>query len=308
MLFCSCLSFFLFSFPCPFCSCCILCSTSSFVCVCVYVCVCVCVSICACVSVCLCSIGRCPPRISMNLGVCFYWFVSSVCLFVHSGIVRPIFILLCALHTVFFHLTYEGAVDIDSIQDEVERDAIVRQIQEFGQTPRQLFDKVLIGVLTSLCVCMAVCINPPISRLSYYIFFPSLSQPHPSRFSTEGSVPPLLIESPLPRPQHHRPESDTKSSSSEREKEEGGSSSDFVSPSVDETSSENSSLPKVGSVEEVHLETFLQGQLKLDTKEIASEAPTSRPQLSPPSPSPQLDVTFVPREAVESEYMLELPR
>jgi len=42
---------------------------------------------------------------------------------------------------VFYYLTYEGAVDIDSITDPVEKAATISQINNFGQTPKQLFDK-----------------------------------------------------------------------------------------------------------------------------------------------------------------------
>lgn len=38
-------------------------------------------------------------------------------------------------------MTYEGNVDLESIHDPVERNAIEVQISEFGQTPRQLFKK-----------------------------------------------------------------------------------------------------------------------------------------------------------------------
>ena len=41
---------------------------------------------------------------------------------------------------VFYYLTYEGAVDIDAIKDPHERASIEAQINEFGQTPRQLFN------------------------------------------------------------------------------------------------------------------------------------------------------------------------
>eukprot|EP01028_Stygiella_incarcerata_P004535 TRINITY_DN19_c0_g1_i2.p1 TRINITY_DN19_c0_g1~~TRINITY_DN19_c0_g1_i2.p1 ORF type:complete len:1073 (-),score=250.53 TRINITY_DN19_c0_g1_i2:2522-5542(-) len=41
---------------------------------------------------------------------------------------------------VFYHLTYEGAVDIESIDDPIERESIEMQIREFGQTPSQLFE------------------------------------------------------------------------------------------------------------------------------------------------------------------------
>ncbi|XP_048589684.1 neurobeachin-like isoform X3 [Nematostella vectensis] len=39
---------------------------------------------------------------------------------------------------VFFHLTYEGSVDLDSISDTVMREAVEQQIKSFGQTPSQL--------------------------------------------------------------------------------------------------------------------------------------------------------------------------
>ncbi|KAJ1735128.1 hypothetical protein LPJ61_000722 [Coemansia biformis] len=42
-------------------------------------------------------------------------------------------------HNVFYYLTYEGAVNIDAIQDPMERASIESQIHYFGQTPAQLF-------------------------------------------------------------------------------------------------------------------------------------------------------------------------
>ncbi|KAG8197532.1 hypothetical protein JTE90_007268 [Oedothorax gibbosus] len=42
---------------------------------------------------------------------------------------------------VFYHLTYEGAVDLDSIVDMNERYSLEVQIMEFGQIPKQLFTK-----------------------------------------------------------------------------------------------------------------------------------------------------------------------
>eukprot|EP01127_Copromyxa_protea_P013582 TRINITY_DN3680_c0_g2_i1.p1 TRINITY_DN3680_c0_g2~~TRINITY_DN3680_c0_g2_i1.p1 ORF type:complete len:1361 (+),score=262.05 TRINITY_DN3680_c0_g2_i1:328-4083(+) len=46
-----------------------------------------------------------------------------------------------AIHAdnLFYYLTYEGAIDLDSIEDKVERDSVERQIRDFGQTPVQLF-------------------------------------------------------------------------------------------------------------------------------------------------------------------------
>ncbi len=40
---------------------------------------------------------------------------------------------------IFYYLTYEGAVDIDAITNDVDRQATIAQISNFGQTPHQLF-------------------------------------------------------------------------------------------------------------------------------------------------------------------------
>lgn len=42
-----------------------------------------------------------------------------------------------ALNT-FVHVTYEGSVDLDSITDPIQRESIIAQIQNFGQTPSRL--------------------------------------------------------------------------------------------------------------------------------------------------------------------------
>ncbi|XP_072169728.1 protein FAN-like [Diadema setosum] len=42
---------------------------------------------------------------------------------------------------VFYYLTYEGAIDLDSISDPNEKASLQAQIMEFGQTPKQLFTK-----------------------------------------------------------------------------------------------------------------------------------------------------------------------
>ncbi|XP_013857082.1 protein FAN [Austrofundulus limnaeus] len=46
-----------------------------------------------------------------------------------------------AAHNVFHPLTYEGEIDCDSIEDTDQRIAMLTQILEFGQTPRQLFTR-----------------------------------------------------------------------------------------------------------------------------------------------------------------------
>ncbi|GES99838.1 neurobeachin-like protein 1 isoform X2 [Rhizophagus clarus] len=44
-------------------------------------------------------------------------------------------------YNVFYYLTYEGAINIDNVQDPVERKSIEQQIYHFGQTPTQLLTK-----------------------------------------------------------------------------------------------------------------------------------------------------------------------
>jgi hypothetical protein len=46
-----------------------------------------------------------------------------------------------AAHNVFHYLSYEGAIDMSKITDELERKATESQIQNFGQTPSQLLPK-----------------------------------------------------------------------------------------------------------------------------------------------------------------------
>ncbi|XP_030831134.1 protein FAN-like [Strongylocentrotus purpuratus] len=46
-----------------------------------------------------------------------------------------------AADNVFYYLTYEGAIDLDSISDPNEKASMQSQIMEFGQTPKQLFTK-----------------------------------------------------------------------------------------------------------------------------------------------------------------------
>lgn len=40
---------------------------------------------------------------------------------------------------VFYYLSYEGAVEIESVEDPIERKGLEAQINEFGQTPKQIF-------------------------------------------------------------------------------------------------------------------------------------------------------------------------
>ena len=43
-------------------------------------------------------------------------------------------------HNLFYYLTYEGAVDLDAIEDRDQRHAVESQIFNFGQTPKQLYN------------------------------------------------------------------------------------------------------------------------------------------------------------------------
>lgn len=42
---------------------------------------------------------------------------------------------------VFHHLSYDGAIDLDNINDEVEKRAVIGMINNFGQTPLKVFSK-----------------------------------------------------------------------------------------------------------------------------------------------------------------------
>ena len=44
-------------------------------------------------------------------------------------------------HNKFYYLTYEDSVDIKAIKDKGQLDGIKNQINEFGQTPTQLFSE-----------------------------------------------------------------------------------------------------------------------------------------------------------------------
>jgi len=42
---------------------------------------------------------------------------------------------------VFYYLCYEGAVDLNNVRDWNQRHALEVQIMEFGQIPKQIFEK-----------------------------------------------------------------------------------------------------------------------------------------------------------------------
>ena len=43
-------------------------------------------------------------------------------------------------NNVFHHFTYEGAVDLDTIKDPLQKEAAEIAVNEFGQCPKQLFE------------------------------------------------------------------------------------------------------------------------------------------------------------------------
>ena len=60
-------------------------------------------------------------------------------------------------NNLFYHLCYEGAVDMDKIFDLEERYALEVQIGEFGQVPKQLFTSphpaklIIEGTVSNFC-------------------------------------------------------------------------------------------------------------------------------------------------------------
>lgn len=42
---------------------------------------------------------------------------------------------------IFHHLSYNGAINLDNINDEMERKAVIGMINNFGQTPKKIFNK-----------------------------------------------------------------------------------------------------------------------------------------------------------------------
>lgn len=52
-----------------------------------------------------------------------------------------LYFLMIQAANVFYYLTYEGAVDLESLEDTLQRSAIEDQIANFGQTPIQIFRK-----------------------------------------------------------------------------------------------------------------------------------------------------------------------
>ena len=72
--------------------------------------------------------------------VFYFWNVSSV-LFLISTFFLYIGQPAEDAVNVFYHYTYEGSVDIDSVTDPAMKASILAQINHFGQTPKQLFLK-----------------------------------------------------------------------------------------------------------------------------------------------------------------------
>uniref|UniRef100_A0A6M2E108 Putative lysosomal trafficking regulator lyst n=1 Tax=Xenopsylla cheopis TaxID=163159 RepID=A0A6M2E108_XENCH len=81
---------------------------------------------------------------------------------------------------VFYYLTYEGSVDLDSIADHVMRESIENQIRNFGQTPSQLLMEphpprssamhvspmMFSSIPDDVCMAMKFLSNSPICHIS----------------------------------------------------------------------------------------------------------------------------------------------
>eukprot|EP01105_Mastigella_eilhardi_P025382 TRINITY_DN68_c0_g2_i1.p1 TRINITY_DN68_c0_g2~~TRINITY_DN68_c0_g2_i1.p1 ORF type:complete len:2943 (-),score=766.71 TRINITY_DN68_c0_g2_i1:81-8846(-) len=63
-------------------------------------------------------------------------------------------------YNVFHYLTYEGAVDIDKIEDEVQRKATESQISNFGQIPSQLLTRPHPQRNPPEIISMSICLTP----------------------------------------------------------------------------------------------------------------------------------------------------
>ncbi|XP_023310795.1 neurobeachin [Anoplophora glabripennis] len=90
----------------------------------------------------------------------------------------------------FYYLTYEGSVDLDSIQDKLMREAIENQIRNFGQTPSQLLMEphpprssamhlspmMFASIPDDVCMTMKFLSNSPIVHISANTY-PQLPNP-----------------------------------------------------------------------------------------------------------------------------------
>lgn len=91
---------------------------------------------------------------------------------------------------VFYYLTYEGSVDLESIQDKVMREAVENQIKNFGQTPSQLLMEphpprssamhlspmMFSTIPDDVCVTMKFVSNSPVAHISANTY-PQLPNP-----------------------------------------------------------------------------------------------------------------------------------
>ena len=99
-----------------------------------------------------------------------------------------------AAKNVFHPLTYEGAVNIDAIEDKVTKEATIAQISSYGQTPKQLFKKPHPGIsLESFSPFSERDVSSQLSLLQDAIFtHPERLSPYPM-WSTSFPVGRLLL-------------------------------------------------------------------------------------------------------------------
>ncbi|CAK4686895.1 unnamed protein product [Aphanomyces euteiches] len=101
-----------------------------------------------------------------------------------------------AANNLFYYLSYEGAVNLETITDPVERCSFEAQIQEFGQTPKLLFksphpSRSQLGVDVVLAPTEVV------------LPLPVVVPPRPPS-TTETAVRPTSVSDPQPRPAQGR--------------------------------------------------------------------------------------------------------
>lgn len=92
-------------------------------------------------------------------------------------------------NNVFYYLTYEGAVDIDKIEDPVQREATKAQVTHFGQTPAQLLARPHpIRMPQSDCTIPICTPDSDFTNLQAYYPDKSVYQESPAELASHGPV------------------------------------------------------------------------------------------------------------------------
>jgi hypothetical protein len=93
---------------------------------------------------------------------------------------------------VFHYLTYENAVDIDSIEDEEQKRAVQAQVMHYGQTPFQVFKKPHVRRLSKEECIVPLCLEPTVQSLqNLHVFTPKV-QPQATASVANVSGHPII--------------------------------------------------------------------------------------------------------------------